>query len=173
MKKFSLPKWVVLVSSNVLGTKYYAILLTWSIIDKRFSHGLVRPWSKVINSYSHVSMGSNISIQNSAKIFGTTRVIYITAEIQLCSTQLQFEFYFWFFIFLYGEVPYPKYYIILETSGKIQFNEDYHKYHDHHQESQDDGWCPPSMCIHCQHITIFIWSVITWKIGIIGTHLNR
>ena len=38
----------------------------------------------------------------------------------------------------------PKYYIFLETSGKIQFNEDDPNHHDHHQESQEDGGCPPS-----------------------------
>ena len=38
----------------------------------------------------------------------------------------------------------PKYYIFMETSGKIQFNEDDPNHHDHHQEPQEDGGRPPS-----------------------------
>ena len=38
----------------------------------------------------------------------------------------------------------PKYYIFLETSGKIQFDEDDPNHHDHHQEPQEDGGRPPS-----------------------------
>ena len=39
----------------------------------------------------------------------------------------------------------PKYYIFLETSGKIQFNEDDPNSHDHHKELMKDGGNPPSL----------------------------
>ena len=42
-------------------------------------------------------------------------------------------------------IKYPKFYIFLETSGKIQLNKDDTNHHDTHKEPQDDGGCPPSM----------------------------
>ena len=39
----------------------------------------------------------------------------------------------------------PKYHIFLETSGKVQFNEDDPNYHDYHQEPLEDEWHPPEV----------------------------
>ena len=40
-------------------------------------------------------------------------------------------------------LKHPKYYIYLETSGKIQLNEDDPNHRDIHHEPQDDGGYPP------------------------------
>ena len=38
----------------------------------------------------------------------------------------------------------PTYYIFLETLGQIQLTSGDSRYHDYHQEDQDDEECPPS-----------------------------
>ena len=55
-------------------------------------------------------------------------------------------------------------YIFLESSGKIQFNEDDPNNHDHHQEPQEDGRRPPSTSLPSMRTFLTTIFLLTTKV---------